>query len=157
MVTPRKSENIVSNETINVISDITELYNSETLTNIYGFDCEEIWSASESSLPVLVAINRPKDKFLINNYDIISGSLVTELTICFRDIDKYLVLVGVYDARGKMIGFDSVPVNNASELQDITVSIPRVSAAATATVSVINPSNLHFIRPPQMRIFTLEQ
>ncbi len=146
--------NISLNETITKLTDITELYSAETLANIYGFDCENIWSSSENALPQLKAICRLKDKFLINKYDIISGTLVTELTMCFVDIDKCLILIGVYNARGKMIGFDSIPVNNPSELQEITISIPKVPTAVTATLSIINPANLHFIRPPQLRIFT---
>ena len=88
--------------------------------------------------------------FKINEYDLNTenGTIDGELKICNRDVEKYLVLLGAYDVRGKMIGFKSVSITNPAELQTIEINLNSMEAASSCTLTVINPVTLANIEAP---------
>lgn len=132
------------------ISKTSNLYDAEYLNTKFNFDFDNLWDAKDGELPVLKIFNQIKNVFKINEYDLdaANGTIDVELKICNRDVDMYLVLLGVYDTRGKMIGFRSVIVTDPAVLRTIEIGLTDMESASSCTLSVINPSTLANIEAP---------
>jgi len=141
---------ISAHDEIFKISKTSNLYDAEYLNTKFSFDFDNLWDAKDGALPVLKIFNQIKNVFKINEYDLNAenGTIDVELKICNRDVEKYLVLLGAYDVRGKMIGFKSVSITNPAELQTIEINLNSMEAATSCTLTVINPVTLANIEAP---------
>lgn len=144
------AKNIAQNENVFKISKLSDLYDTEYVGEKFGFDFETLWVVKDKALPILQIFNQIKNVFKINEYalDATNGTIDVELKICYRDVESYLVLLGAYDERGKMIAFKSVSIAEPAELRTIEISEDGLDNAVSCTLSVINPKTMAFIEAP---------
>lgn len=142
------ASNINSNTEVKEITKQSELFDGEYLATNFNFDFDNLWMIRDNELPVLQIFNQAKNMFRINEFSLEESNLNVNLKICYRDLSSYLVLLGAYDERGKMIAFRNTLISTPSEITQIEYNIENLDKAVTCTLSIIDPITLKSIEIP---------
>ena len=142
------SKNIANDKNVIKMSDVFKK-GGVLIVETFRFDTDNIWESTDT-LPLLKIFNQIKNVFRINEYALNSDKTIlnVELKICYRDVEKYIVMLGAYDERGKMISFESYSDATPSEIKTVELQLGDVSNAVTFTLSVLNPKTLMTIESP---------
>lgn len=142
---------VSKNANITLIEDATQLYTAEFLQSL-GFDTEAVWRVRENALPLLQFEDMTKNVYRVKSfeYNKNTGALTASFLISYRDVAGYSILAASYDVRDKMIGFTIHKIDDPSNLQTVSVSLPSVKGAVACRVSVIDSKSFALLEEPMV-------
>lgn len=140
------AKNKVEDDNITLITAKSNFYNAET-SERFGFDFENIWVINSNNYPTLKAFSLVQSDFEIVQFTLnkSTGTAKIELEILYRDPSPYIVLVGVYDSNGRMIGFQSETITSPMENNKISISFSKLKDLTVCKLTVVNAKTLQFI------------
>lgn len=141
------ASNIASTQGFIVPDSADSLKSASYLTEKLGFDFDNVWEENDNAFPTLKVFDQPESYFKLLKFNLNDTNGV--LTVCisskYRDVSDYIILAGVYNDRGKMIGFKTVTVNNATEAKSTEFEIENVYDADKCKLSIILPGTFELI------------
>ena len=133
-------------DNISLITVKSNFYKDET-SNRFGFDFDNTWVSNSANYPTLKAFSLVQSDFEIVQFTLnkSTGTARIELEILYRDPSPYIVLVGVYDSNGRMIGFQSETITSPMQNNKISISFSKLKNLSVCKLTVVNANTLQFI------------
>lgn len=140
---------IPKNENVKLEKYINLFYEEVYLTEL-GFYTEEVWQINSDAFPVLKAFTNPKNSLTVTEFDYSTDDGTVDITLDLKyvHVQRCSILVGVYDERGKMIGFKSLTLNNPDSARPVNITITNIKNASNCTVSIVDTDTLTLIEKP---------
>ena len=133
-------------DNISLITVKSNFYKDET-SNRFGFDFDNTWVSNSANYPTLKAFSLVQSDFEIVQFTLnkSTGTAKIELEILYRDPSPYIVLVGIYDSNGRMIGFQSETITSPMQNNKISISFSKLKNLSVCKLTVVNANTLQFI------------
>ena len=140
---------IPKNENVKLEKYINLFYEEVYLTEL-GFYTEEVWQINSDAFPVLKAFTNPKNSLTVTEFDYSTDDGTVDITLDLKyvHVQRCSILVGVYDERGKMIGFKFLTLNNPDSARPVNITITNIKNASNCTVSIVDTDTLTLIEKP---------
>ncbi len=141
------AHDIVSTSGFIVPSSTDDFKAASYLTETLGFNFDDIWKEETDAFPTLKAFNQPESYFKLFKFNLDSEKGILSVTISsrYREVTDYIVLAGVYNERGKMIGFKTLTVTDATNAQTTEFEIENVHDADKCKLSIVLPGTFELL------------